>query len=56
MSCRYRKISIDYHPDKLKALGEEERAQKTKDFERISMAYKTLVDPEKRKRYDITGI
>jgi hypothetical protein len=39
----------------LKSLGDEERIRKTQEFEDISIAYKTLVDPEKRKHYDITG-
>jgi curved DNA-binding protein CbpA len=51
----YRAISVNYHPDKLKNLSEEERVYKTKEFDGISNAYKTLVDPDKRKVYDITG-
>lgn len=46
---RYRELARKYHPDVVadKALGE-------KAFVQITEAYKTLVDPEKRRAYDLT--
>ena len=41
----YRELSQYYHPDKKTG----DRAQ----FERIKLAYETLIDSEKRKFYDI---
>src|SRR5829696_4918928 len=45
----YRKLARKYHPDTNKESGAEDR------FKRISEAYDTLSDPEKRKKYDRTG-
>jgi DnaJ-class molecular chaperone len=39
----------------LKNLSEEEQAEKNEEYKRISLAFRTLIDPEKRKRYDETG-
>src|SRR5919199_1424285 len=45
----YRKLALQYHPDRNKAAGAEER------FKEISEAYAVLSDDEKRKRYDTYG-
>src|ERR671930_865765 len=45
----YRKLALQYHPDRNKAAGSEER------FKEISEAYAVLSDDEKRKRYDTYG-
>ena len=45
----YRKLARKYHPDTNKDAGAEDR------FKRISEAYDTLSDPEKRKKYDRSG-
>jgi molecular chaperone DnaJ len=45
----YRKLALQYHPDRNKADGAEEK------FKEISEAYAVLSDDEKRKRYDTYG-
>src|ERR671937_1067708 len=45
----YRKLALQYHPDRNKAAGSEDK------FKEISEAYAVLSDDEKRKRYDTYG-
>jgi molecular chaperone DnaJ len=45
----YRKLALQYHPDRNKSQGAEER------FKEISEAYAVLSDDDKRKRYDTYG-
>ncbi|MEO9321732.1 MAG: molecular chaperone DnaJ [Nitrososphaera sp.] len=45
----YRKLALQFHPDRNKASGAEEK------FKEISEAYAVLSDDEKRKRYDTYG-
>jgi molecular chaperone DnaJ len=45
----YRKLALQYHPDRNKSPGAEEK------FKEISEAYAVLSDEEKRKRYDTYG-
>jgi molecular chaperone DnaJ len=45
----YRRLALQYHPDRNKTTGAEER------FKEISEAYAVLSDDEKRKRYDTYG-
>jgi molecular chaperone DnaJ len=45
----YRRLALQYHPDRNKTAGAEER------FKEISEAYAVLSDDEKRKRYDTYG-
>ena len=55
----YRKLSLRFHPDKqqqnAKNTDEEEKEKIDEKFMNIQMAYKTLIDPEKRRNYDVTG-
>jgi len=43
----YKKFALKYHPDK--PTGDAEK------FKKISNAYQILIDPEKRRTYDLTG-
>jgi molecular chaperone DnaJ len=45
----YRKLALQYHPDRNKDPGAEEK------FKELSEAYAVLYDDEKRKRYDVYG-
>ena len=45
----YRKLALQYHPDRNKSQGAEER------FKEISEAYAVLSDDDKRNRYDTYG-
>jgi molecular chaperone DnaJ len=45
----YRKLAMQYHPDRNKAVGAEEK------FKEISEAYAVLSDDEKRQQYDTLG-
>ena len=47
----FRKLAIQYHPDKAK--GDKQQAEEK--FKEINEAYEVLGDPEKRKKYDQLG-
>jgi molecular chaperone DnaJ len=53
--AKYRELSKKYHPDTLRGLGEEEVAKANTEFEEITAAFRVLIDPAKRKRYDEFG-
>lgn len=61
----YRKLALEYHPDKKRPAAEEEKKDegegdtlnpeekvKKEIWLKILKAYETLIDPEKRKKYD----
>ncbi len=50
----YRKLALQYHPDKVTGTEQEKEAS-AKQFAEISHAYETLSDPEKRRIYDNYG-
>lgn len=47
---KYRKLAVQFHPDKNQGNAESERR-----FKEISEAYEVIGDPEKRKKYDELG-
>lgn len=50
----YRKLALQYHPDKVQG-GDEEKKAAEKKFGEISHAYEVLSDAEKRQIYDNYG-
>ncbi|SBT33940.1 DnaJ protein, putative [Plasmodium ovale wallikeri] len=48
----YKRIILQYHPDKNSHLEEEEKSRCTNIFRRIQEAYECLTDEKKRKWYD----
>ena len=52
----YKKLSLRYHPDKLRQRGETMTEEKQEQFRQIKQAYEVLSDPERRKVYDRLGI
>lgn len=51
----YRKLSIQYHPDRIKSTNPEHKKAATDKFIKISQAYEILKDADKRKQYDMNG-
>ncbi|KAF8844976.1 DnaJ-domain-containing protein [Paxillus ammoniavirescens] len=51
----YRKLALQYHPDKHTNSTEEERGRASKQFHKIGFAYAVLSDEKRRKNYDRTG-
>lgn len=51
----YRKLSLQYHPDKLANKSEKEKKEGEEKFKAITEAYSVLSDPEKKDKYDRFG-
>lgn len=51
----YRKLSLQYHPDKQVGKPEEEKKEAEDKFKEISNAYSVLSDPDKKRKYDMGG-
>mmetsp|Transcript_988 Transcript_988/g.1572 ORF Transcript_988/g.1572 Transcript_988/m.1572 type:complete len:461 (-) Transcript_988:17-1399(-) len=53
----FRKLAVQYHPDKLGPFEtEEEEDAANNRFVKMLSAYETLMDPEKRRKYDLGGM
>ncbi|WDI36151.1 J domain-containing protein [Entomospira entomophila] len=48
----YKKLALQYHPDRLNDLPAEERERLTEKMKQVTNAYSTLKDENSRKRYD----
>lgn len=48
----YRKLAVQYHPDRQQGKSEDERAAAEEKFKEIAEAYEVLSDKEKRAEYD----
>eukprot|EP01006_Ploeotia_vitrea_P065884 TRINITY_DN93972_c0_g1_i1.p1 TRINITY_DN93972_c0_g1~~TRINITY_DN93972_c0_g1_i1.p1 ORF type:complete len:542 (-),score=26.72 TRINITY_DN93972_c0_g1_i1:118-1743(-) len=55
VKAAYRKLALDYHPDRQSGRSEYEKALSTERFQEIGEAFIVLSDPEKRKVYDRGG-
>jgi DnaJ-domain-containing protein 1 len=51
----YRRLALQFHPDKLASKTEEERQEATTKFQQVGYAYAVLSDEARKKRYDATG-
>ena len=51
----YKKLAMQYHPDRLVNESEEEKKEAEEKFKEISEAYSVLSDENKRKQYDQFG-
>jgi curved DNA-binding protein CbpA len=49
----YRKLAKKYHPDRHQDPKKKEKAEQL--FIKVAKAYETLIDPEKRRHYDLVG-
>ncbi len=47
----YRRLSNKYHPDKLIAASEDEKAEAAQQLERVKKAYEVLSDPKLRSAF-----
>ena len=51
----YRKLCVQWHPDKFANASEKEQKEAEEKFKEISEAYDVLSNPEKRRQYDNGG-
>ncbi|KEG13232.1 putative TPR-repeat protein [Trypanosoma grayi] len=53
IKLKYRELSLRWHPDKCISLPENERVHAERKFKIIGEAHTTLIDPVKRREYDL---
>ncbi|WWC71373.1 uncharacterized protein I206_105328 [Kwoniella pini CBS 10737] len=51
----YRRLALQYHPDKHQSKSENDKEELSKKFQKIGFAYSVLSDEKSKKRYDLTG-
>lgn len=51
----FRKLSLEYHPDRQQGKSDEEKKAAEEKFKEIAEAYAVLSDPEKKQQYDTYG-
>jgi DnaJ homolog subfamily C member 9 len=51
----YRRLALQYHPDRHASADEEKRVAASTKFKQIGFAYSVLSDETRRKKYDTTG-
>ena len=51
----YRKLAVQFHPDKQQGKSEAEKKQAEEKFKEINEAYSVLSDPKKKQEYDNFG-
>jgi curved DNA-binding protein CbpA len=56
IKSKYRKLALQYHPDKFQGNSDEEKEKAEEKFIQISQAYSVLSDEKKRSIYDQYGI
>lgn len=52
VKTKYRKLCLQYHPDKQQGKTEEEKKEAENKFKEVSEAYEVLSDKQKRQEYD----
>jgi molecular chaperone DnaJ len=52
---KYKKLAVQYHPDKHANKPDAEKQAMEEKFKEVSEAYDTLSNPQKRQQYDFTG-
>lgn len=55
IKAAFRKLSLQYHPDRHSGKSESERKEAEEKFKEIAEAYSVLSDKDKRKHYDTYG-
>ena len=51
----YRKLAMQYHPDKFSQASDKEKAEAEAKFKEINEAYQVLSDATKKQQYDTYG-
>ena len=49
----FKKLAIQYHPDKIRGNSEDVQEEAHRRMSLINEAYRTLIDPEKKRDYDV---